>query len=585
MKKVRIPALLVSCVILLASLICMWETASCWGKVKISSDTMLAGDGGRYRYISYVQTSSTKEAPGPAVVVFHGNNDNAQGFSAWCMELARRGYNVFALDKDATGFSDRIGTNRYELVLEFTEMIQGLPFIDPDRVIASGHSMGGMDSMYLLQELDLAGAIPVSSIISDSDANIHTISGNQAYILGVGDILNQTHDPDRALEKAEGFYQIAFGIDGEPEPGVAYGSVEENNYREIDYYDGLLSFHAAARYSPDVITFLCEHAELFVPTGTTLQPSDHVYHFFYIASIVGMFALVSVAICLFLTLMRLPVFAEIQRPVPALIANKGKRWFLSAALSMIPSIPLYMLTCWFVRNFTSLTDGNAVLPMGNMNRFIFFFVFLGIYEIVLFTFSFFRRKKLTMEQCGLSWTTGRKDNVRIGTKTMLLGAIAAGITLTVLYIMDEVFGLAFTAYWMSLRAPQFDRVGISLGYVLLFMILFIGMQFGGNITRRLPSTGHEKRDMVRDIVVNTLVSGLLITIMFAVNVVCMSQQTFGFLDDVSTYYLFGYTIIVPLVQTVNTVLYRKTGTIWPGVVVSTILFGLLMPTNYPVTYF
>lgn len=35
----------------------------------------------------------------------------------------------------------------------------------------------------------------------------------------------------------------------------------------------------------------------------------------------------------------------------------------------------------------------------------------------------------------------------------------------------------------------------------------------------------------------------------------MSKQVYGLLDDVSTYYLFGYTIIVPLIQTVNTVLY------------------------------
>lgn len=585
MSKKRISALVISCLVLVASFITMWVVASNGGSVKISSDTMLAGNGGRYRYLSYIQRTATKEDPSPAVVVFHGNNDNAQGFSAWCIELARRGYSVFALDKDATGFSDRIGTNRYELVLEFTQMIQSLPFVDPDRVIACGHSMGGMDSMYLMQEMDLAGAIPVSSIISKTDKNIHTIRGNQAYILGVGDILNQTHDPDRALEKAQGFYEIAFGSSDEPQAGVAYGSVGGNDYRKMTYYDGLLSFHAAARYSPFVVSYLCEQAELFVPTGTSLQPGDHIYHVFYLASLIGMFALVATSVCLFLTLLDMPFFAEIRRPVPQLIAHTGKHWFYSAAMSMIPSIPLYVLVCWFVKNQTSLTDGNFILPMGNMNRFIFFFVFLGIYEILLFTFNFLRKKHLTLEQCGLTWGDSVKDNLRIGAKTLLLGAVSGGAALTVLYLADECFGMSFTAYWMSLRAIQFDRVGITVPYVLLFAVLFIGMQFGGNITRRLPSTGHANRDMVRDIVVNTLVSGLLITIMFFVNVVCMSQQVYGILDDVSTYYLFGYTIIVPLAQTINTVLYRKTGTIWPGVALSTVLLGVLIPTGFPVTYF
>lgn len=584
MRKTRIPAILASCIVLLASLICMWGVASSWGNVKISSDTILAGDGGRYRYLSYIQKSASEENPSPAVVVFHGNNDNAQGFSAWCMELARRGYSVFALDKDATGFSDRIGTNRYELVLDFTETIKSLPFIDETQVVACGHSMGGLDTMYLMQHTELAGGIPVSSISAQSK-DIQTIEGNLAYILGTGDILNQTHDPERQLQKATEFYALAFGSENEPEIGKAYGSVEENNYRKIAYYDGLFSFHAAARYSPTVVTYLCEHAELFAPTGTTLQPENHIYPVFYIASIVGMFALISVAVSLFLSLMKLPFFAEIQRPLPELVAHKGKHWFYSAAISMVPSIPIYMLTCWFIKNHTTLTKGSALLPMGNMNRFVFFFVVLGIYEILLFIFNFYRKKKLTKVQCGLAWTDERRDNLRIGAKTVLLGAIAAGITLTILYIMDEAFGLSFTAYWMSLRAPQFNRIGISLMYILLFTVLFIGMQFGGNITRRLPSTGHEKRDMVRDIVVNTLVSGLLITLMFAFNVICMSKQVFGFFDTVSTYYLFGYTIIVPLIQTTNTVLYRKTGTIWPGVVISAILFGILLPSGYPVSYF
>lgn len=585
MKKTRVPALLISCVVLLASVLAIWATSSNWGTVKISSDTMMAGNGGRYRYISYVQKSASKENPSPAVVVFHGSNDNAQGFSGWCIELARRGYSVFALDKDATGFSDRIGTNRYELVLDFTNMIKALPFVDPERVITSGHSMGGMESMYLMQETDLAGAIVVSSIIGSDDKDIHLIRGNQAYILGVGDVLNQTHDPSRSLETAQQFYQLAFGSGEEPVDGQAYGSVEENNYRKMTYYDGLLSFHAAARYSPTVIAYLCENAELFVPTGTTLQPGDQVYQWSYLASLVAMFALMAVAVSLFLTLMRMPFFAEIRRPLPALIAHTGSAWFVSAAISMIPSIPLFMLVCWFVTNHTDLIQGNAVLPVGNMNRFIFFFVFLGVYEIVLFYFNFYRRRKLTLEQCGLAWAGTRKDNLRIGAKALLLGAVAAGTALTVLYLLDEGFGLSLTTYWMNLRAIQLDRVGLTIPYVILFAVLFIGMQFGGNITRRLPSTGHENRDMLRDIVVNTLVSGLLITLMFAYNVVCMSQQVFGLLDDVRAYYLFGYTIIVPLAQTINTVLYRKTGTIWPGVMLSTILLGVLIPTGYPVKYF
>lgn len=577
----QVPALVVSALVLAVCIFFMWGFASNWGGVEIERNTGLYLNGERYAYVSYVQKDATSENPMPAVVILHGNNDNAQGFSGWAIELARRGYNVFVPDQDGVGLSDWGWEDNTAFSLYFTQMVMDLPFVS--EVVVSGHSLGGNYSTVITQELDVAGCVSVSAIIPPTEEA--EAIGNMAFIIGKGDEKNQFDPPSRFVEQSFAtFAKQMFGTEWLPELDTAYGSVEDNDYRMFSIYDGFLSNHSAARYSSDVIEYLCHHAELFAPTDTDLTESSLVYQWYSFFSFIGMIAFAAVSACLFIFLMGHPFFNTIKRDLPANIANKGKKWVISAAIGMLAIVPLFLAGCWFVIKCTSLKDGNPLLPVGNMNRYIVFLLFLGIFEIAVFYFFFFRPRKLKYADCGLAWNRGNVENIL---KTMLLSAIVSCVMLTLLYILDIIGGLAFTCGWMVLRVPSFAREMRSVAYIPLFLILFIGVNLGGNITRRLdPIRGRASLTMLRDVVVNSIVSAFVITLMFFFNMWCNSQQIFiPLFEGINTYYLYNFMMIAVLAQIINTVLYRKSGTIWPGVFLCTILFGVMLPAGFPISYY
>lgn len=578
-NRKKLPALLVSGIALLVCLVLMWGMISNWGSVRITRNSGYTSNGRQYSYLSYIPKTASNENPLPTVIVFHGGSDNAQNFDGWQMELVRRGYIVFSLDENGTTYTDT-GIVNNDLVVEFTNMIKDLPFVDSEHVVTTGHSMGGLYTEVTNKECDIAGGI-VAHAINDA----YTYDGNLAFVFGDADIFNRWSD-----EKAALFYSTAFGTDGsEPIPDTAYGSIEDKNFKLIHWQSGNGS-HPSARWNPDVVAFVCEYAEVFAPTGTTLAPTDQLYQFMFFVSLAGVVAFFSLVVCFMLELLKHPFFASVKRPLPVYMGVTGKEWAFSAALTMLPTIPFYLICGYLTAKLGNKGllpggTGTPLFPVGTLNKFLLFIVVQGVWDTVTFFLLFHRKKKLAMSEYGLCWEGDRRTNwINIG-KSILLACATAAFALTFLDILDSKFGLGFTAWWMSIRSINFDRVVHASGYLIPFFFVFLGAQFGSNIVRRLKSTGNENRDMIRDIIINCLVGGGMICLLFLFQVVTQNQHIYITLinNTITTHQFYGYMLTVMCSQAINTVLYRKTGSIWPGLTLLTILFGYLIPAGFPIS--
>ncbi|MCI9590763.1 MAG: hypothetical protein HFG42_09480 [Lachnospiraceae bacterium] len=90
----------------------------------------------------WVPSNATAETPAAGIVVAPGGNTPHAFYSSYCIELARRGYVVFAYDYYGTvgsgmtmeGSSGAVAAMKY---------LAGLKFVDSDRLGATGHSNGG----------------------------------------------------------------------------------------------------------------------------------------------------------------------------------------------------------------------------------------------------------------------------------------------------------------------------------------------------------------------------------------------------------------------------------------------------------
>ncbi len=149
----------------------------------------------------------------------------------------------------------------------------------------------------------------------------------------------------------------------------------------------------------------------------------------------------------------------------------------------------------------------------------------------------------------------------------------------------KIFGINYQFYTLL---GQFNRpTGERLLYVIPYLIICIFLVTVINIniatSRRMKTTGNETLDMIRDIVVNILLSAgplsLLMAIeFFGVRIIGNGVQPFD-----STYWTaLSYGFMFPLMMSasagLSTFLYRKTGNICTGIFTSS--FTLMFITVF-----
>ncbi|MCK7495456.1 MAG: alpha/beta fold hydrolase [Comamonadaceae bacterium] len=94
--------------------------------------------------------SASSATPAPAVVTSHGYLNNREMQDCNWIELARRGYVVFAMDAYGHGDSSVVSDAFADVpnvmsggMIDAVEYLYALPFVDIDAIGVTGHSMGG----------------------------------------------------------------------------------------------------------------------------------------------------------------------------------------------------------------------------------------------------------------------------------------------------------------------------------------------------------------------------------------------------------------------------------------------------------
>lgn len=133
-------------------------TDSNWGKTEVSHMVLVSPDGDEINAMLYKPDTATAENPAPAAMIAHGGNDMLEQMGAYALELSRRGYVVMTWDFTGCHNSD-IPTGGSETT---PGSVSGLPtmgaetvwntvknfnFVDFDKIITMGHSMGGQYTM------------------------------------------------------------------------------------------------------------------------------------------------------------------------------------------------------------------------------------------------------------------------------------------------------------------------------------------------------------------------------------------------------------------------------------------------------
>ena len=567
-------AFLVSLVILILCSVLNWGIVSGWGNVRISRVNLVGDNGMKYSALMYVPKNATNETPAPVIAMYHGNSGNARNHESWAVEYSRRGFVVLSVDNLGSGdaeYSNSLG--RYVVPDLFTDYLLSLPFVDPDRFVTSGHSLGGD----IVVEMTLKYH-PVVSMLSDGGAasfaaaeNIY--DGNILILNGGADKLNEVNsyrETTRQLFIKNG----TMTADQEIVPGQVYGSFEDGNANLLVEIPDQI--HEAAFINADHIAALLDFTQKSIEVPTPIAPNDQVWIWKDVMGQVGMFAF-AITMILFALLMteKMPFFSTVRQPMPRNIGMRGKDLGISITCAIVfPVLSLYTGAFGLVNLLGAREPNLPLFRLCFTNIALATIVALNVFGAVMFLLFHKvwgkKRFNATIRDYGLTSEGHRGLDWTLIGKSLLLAAIVVAVGWTYLAVQGAVLGTDFYCLFFGYKPIPMFKLKYFIPYMIVWAICFTVAAVGMNVERRLPSTGSESKDTAIAVVFNViLAAGTLTAMVLIESAIQVSLGTSGSAlkswgTDITR--LWGMPVGMIIGSGGNTYLYRKTGNVWLGAI-------------------
>lgn len=324
-----------------------------------------ATDGARIGGLLYRPANATAQTRAPAVLAVHGFiNSNAQQ-APFAIELARRGYVVFAMDQTGHGASAPPAFAHGYGGPAGLRALQSLPFVDPARIFMVGHSMGGLAIVAAAQDQPegyRALALVGSSTSFDASAPPENLR-NVLLVWGRWDEFGQLMWQERPQDVGESArLQALFGLSETVRADVRLGAFGDGSAR-------LLTMpavtHPGEHFSNAAIVDVVNWFGAIEAAPAPRADGDQIWIWRELATLVGFIGFIALLLGVFNAL--LPLFKGFEmRAEPARQARQGAWGLWLAAAALVPAV-LYLPA--MLGGFV-LTQPNAFAPQAITNHIV-----------------------------------------------------------------------------------------------------------------------------------------------------------------------------------------------------------------------
>lgn len=182
---------------------------------------------------------------------------------------------------------------------------------------------------------------------------------------------------------------------------------------------------------------------------------------------------------------------------------------------------------------------------------------------------------------GITWKRGNWGNIG---KCLVLG-------LAMVFAVTSLFNYLDILLTVNFKVMIFGMISFNMEHMLqmpFYIILYFFILFAASLTQYITSPSYSDgttKGNTLATVRNTIICIMPYLIMViwntlkGMNIVKMAEQhpidQFAPLDN-----MYGYPIMMILVTPIMDMLYRKTKSIWPGIIVCAMLLGVLIACNY-----
>ena len=605
--KTSTKILAVVTVILFAlSMLLIIGTDSDWGKVELTRMTLTSADGDEISAMLYKPKSATPENPAPAVLYAHGGSDMLEQGGSYALELARRGYVVVSWDYTgcarsdiATGTSETANgpksgapTMGGETVLA---TVKRYNFVDQDRIITSGHSMGGQYSMALAinhqQEIFLQvnlgmnfyGArdnqdhnFHIANILGDSDESTLARSNNNVASVFQAEQLRRifsgdyTSEADQVPQVVIGETVTVTGTDGKEYHRTAYMPDSCHAYYLVDN-DAVRTFvYAITKEVGLGLDAGVNSVNDIGKISLVWKWKDLGFILMLLATVFAMFTMASF-------LLSTEAFSKLMlktKQKSARVKPGSWPWWVFLIVLILLPVVLYRPGMLASRNFLGINVSSLWLLGGTSNAYISWqwMVSLGMLAVFL-VFHFVWGRKNGGNAAAYGFITSDNGGFRFGylVRSFVFGLLTVGCGYLVFSLIS-----AYTQQGMHIATFMMNTIKTNRTLCILMYFLFqIPYFFTSSLAMKSIGIGDgddSGKGTFKTVALGTLINlgGLFLLWLIFVLLVNFAN-TVTSLSYFSSDRMYIYVIaILPLAigmtiaNSLNIYLSKKTHSIWPG---------------------
>lgn len=504
-----------------------------FGNVEITELKYVGGMGLAQSAIIYKPDTATVDNPAPCIILEHGWYNNKEMQDMNCVEYARRGYVVVAVDQYSHGDSDRIGVG-YEYtggngMNECVKMVAEIPYVDNTRIGISGHSFGSDACTYAtyLDEENYINSILMVCSDPQYTANfgyegwprtIYLIDEEQSGYVNVYGARNVAYV---ACQYDEFYHGIRDGSEGELGPGTGYSSPNDlvtteacqsflyfgtdrdgremrqpNTFykEEVDGKEVIRAVfnpaitHPEATMNADVMEFALRYFEEAIPAPNPIASTNQVWQWKAVFNSLSLHAMILFIGALAVCLLDTKYFSTLKadKEVVALPAPKGKSaaWYwggiVVVALFAAISFPKMFdsLEATYPNLYNYVYDGNAPFFKQWPVTFVSCWsvacaVVLGVVTLLSY--------KLNGKKNGVDLA---ERGVKIGLsklwKSIVLAVTVVFSAYLLIFLGDWLWDVDARIWVIALRTFEADKLVEMAKYLPLFLVYYIVMSIAVN---------------------------------------------------------------------------------------------------------
>ena len=581
---------------------------SSFNKVEIELKELKTDNAQTLVYDLYKPKIATKKNKVPFVIVVPGFQRSKEALSNIAIELSRRGIAVALIDPYAQGMSSssvsRIAatTQGYGMFALVDYAYDGnFPFVDPEKIASTGHSMGGNAA---IRGADYFGK---KAIQENKKSKLHSVYVS-GYVLTLRDEILKDSKSNMGISYAlydEGAFRNELkGWDSgnmeiapeslrvinnvlsnenkidKVELGKYYGDKKDRSLRVV-FNEKLL--HPFQPYNKEATSNQLDYFDKVLGFPNKINSSNQIWQFKELFTLINMVVSLLMLIPLTRLFLKLKFYSSLIKPVPDPLPKQSKKgkivfwtiFFISATIACISFIPMVDLA-----KILFVDAANRELtwffPQRMNNSVMLWAALNGTIGLIIFVLSyyFFGRHHGTQKE---SW--GLNISLFDFTKTLLLGLLVFSAYYLILFLIYYLFHIDYRFWFMGVRVFQPEMILVLLMYFPLFFIFFFSNSLRVNGSMRFQDQPEWKSRLIAGFA-NSL--GLIFIIIIQYSVFAATGTVYwssNSTDWLSVNLLFGIVPMMFILPYFNRIFFQITGRVYLGPIITCLIFIMILSTN------